>query len=189
MKKLIEARDVDKNLGGRRVLRGASLTLVEGERVVLVGGNGSGKSTFLHVLAGVLDPDDGMVWRAPGLDVGFAPEKPDLPEHLVVTEWLDTLAALKGIAPRAGEIDFGIDSFRRKRTTALSLGQKQRVSLAAAWMGSPAFLLLDEPTNALDAAMREEVIARIGETTAIVATHDRELAERVATRIVEVVGQ
>jgi ATPase subunit of ABC transporter with duplicated ATPase domains len=182
---LIDARNIDKSLGGRRVLRDAHLTVAEGERVVLVGSNGSGKSTLLHVIAGVLDPDDGTITRAPNLDIGFAPEKPDLPEHLVVAEWIDTIDALKRARSRDEGPSFGVSEFRRKKTTALSLGQKQRVSLAAAWLGGPNLLILDEPTNALDAATREDVIARIRASTAVIATHDRELAAAVATRVVE----
>lgn len=182
---IVEARNIDKSLGGRRVLRDVSLTVSEGERVVLVGANGSGKSTLLHVVAGVLEPDDGAVVLAPGVTIGFAPEKPDLPEHLVVAEWLDTVSALLGV-PREDEPEYGVAEFRRKRTNALSLGQKQRVSLAVAWMGRPKLLVLDEPTNALDADSRDRVIAKIRENTALIATHDRELAAAVATRIVEV---
>lgn len=182
---LIDARNIDKTLGGRRVLRDASLRVAEGERVVLVGPNGCGKSTLLHVIAGVLDADDGTVEYAPNLDIGFAPEKPDLPEHLLVKEWLDTVSALKRLRDRDDDSLFGVDEFRRKKTTALSLGQRQRVSLAVAWLGTPSLLVLDEPTNALDSATRDDVIARIRQSTALIATHDRELAAAVATRIVE----
>ena len=182
---LVSAREIDKTLGGKRVLRHASLTISAGERVVLVGANGSGKSTLLHIVAGVLEPDAGVVERAPELVIGFAPEKPDLPEHLVVAEWLDTVSALARVRGPRSE-DFGIGDFLRKRTTALSLGQKQRVSLAVAWLGRPQLLVLDEPTNALDAETREQVISRIRESTALVATHDRGLAQAVGTRILEV---
>lgn len=176
---LLRAHGIWKSLGGRVVLRDVSLTLDEGERVVLLGANGSGKSTLLHVLANVTEPDRGQVSLAEHATIGFAPEKPDLPEHLLVGEWLDTIAALKGHASRALEVDLGIEELRRKKTTALSLGQKQRVSLATAFMGRPRILLLDEPTNALDADSRAEVIERIRTSTLVVATHDREIAERV----------
>ncbi|MBX3226324.1 MAG: ABC transporter ATP-binding protein [Labilithrix sp.] len=180
---LVSVRGVRKALGGRMVLRGMDLTVARGERVVLVGANGCGKSTLLHVVAGVLDADAGTVQLAPDVAIGFAPEKPDLPEHLSVGEWLDAVAALKGV--RAGVAPFGVDELRRRKTTALSLGQKQRVALATAWLGAPELLVLDEPTNALDATTRDDVLARIAAATALVATHDRELADRVATRIVE----
>ena len=179
---MIQVERVFKSLGHRPVLRGASLRIVEGERVVLLGANGSGKSTLLSLIAGVLAPDHGKVTTT--AKVGFAPEKPDLPEHLRVGEWLDVVASLKGDATEGA--DFGLAPLLGKKTTALSLGQRQRVSLAAAWLGRPDVLLLDEPTNGLDAATRDLVLDLLGTGTAVVATHDRDLAERIATRMLVV---
>ncbi len=183
---ILEAQAVWKSFGRRGVLRGASLAVRAGERVVVVGDNGSRKSTLLLVMSGVLEPDEGRV-LASG-DVGFAPEKPDIPDHLLVGEWLDVIASLKGKDRPPVPDDLGIGELRGKLVGSLSLGQKQRVSLAAAFMGDPAILVLDEPTNALDAATRAAVLDRLATKTALVATHDRELAERVATRIVTVRG-
>jgi ABC-type multidrug transport system ATPase subunit len=80
----------------------------------------------------------------------------------------------------------GIDELRDTMAGALSLGQRQRVSLATAWMGSPSILVLDEPTNGLDVQARTEVLSGLTTATLVVATHDREVAERVATRVVTV---
>ena len=179
---MIRAEKVWKSMGHRPVLRGVSLAVTRGERIVLLGANGSGKSTLLQLLAGVLRPDHGTVTIS--ATVGFAPEKPDLPEHLRVGEWLDVVASLKGDA--TVDADFGLKAFLTKKTTALSLGQRQRASLAVAWLGRPDVLLLDEPTNGLDRAMHDEVIALLQDRTAVITTHDRALAERVATRIVSV---
>jgi ABC-type multidrug transport system ATPase subunit len=156
-----------------------SLNVSAGERVVVFGDNGSGKSTLLLVLAGVLVPDGGTL-HVRGT-VGLAPEKPDLPEHLVVAEWIDVLASLKGLRGRQ-PLRFGVDSLLGVKLGALSLGQRQRVSLAAAWLGSPSILLLDEPTNAIDAKTHEELVTTLSGETALVATHDAAFAERVATR-------
>jgi ABC-2 type transport system ATP-binding protein len=133
------------------------------------------------VLTGVLAADRGAVQIAGS--VGFVPEKPDLPDHLLVSEWLDVVASLKGL-PRLAELPFGAGDLRGARTAALSLGQRQRVSLAAAWIGDPAILVLDEPTNGLDAATRDELVTRLCAPgrTSLVATHDAELAALVGTR-------
>jgi ATPase subunit of ABC transporter with duplicated ATPase domains len=72
-----------------------------------------------------------------------------------------------------------------KKIGALSLGQRQRVSLVAAFTGDPALLVLDEPTNALDRDSRNHLIGRISESTALIATHDRDFADRVATRVID----
>ena len=184
---ILEARALWKTLGRRLVLRGASLEVDAGERLVVLGSNGSGKSTLLQLLSGVLEPDRGDVLVRGS--VGYVPEKPDLPDHLLVSEWLDVVASLKGLA-RLPELAFGAGDLRGARTAALSLGQRQRVSLAAAWMGDPAILLLDEPTNGLDAATREELVTRLSAPgrTALVATHDAALADVVGTRRVFVRG-
>ena len=179
---VISARQVWKSLGGRIVLRGVDLTVEAGERVALVGENGSGKSTLLQVLTGVLEADRGVV-EVRGA-VGYAPEKPELPQHLLVREWLDVVASLKGV--RAGLPEaFGVGPLLGKVVSTLSLGQRQRVSLAAAFLGDPALLALDEPTNGLDAATHDELVRRLAGTTALVATHDRAFAAAIGARVVE----
>jgi ABC-type multidrug transport system ATPase subunit len=182
---IVEAVDVEKSFTLRAVLRKVSLRIDSGERVVLLGDNGSGKSTLLHVLAGVLKADRGTV-NVRGT-VGFAPENADLPEHLVVAEWLDVVASLKGLRRRPPAL-FGADDLAGIKLAALSLGQRQRVSLAAAWLGDPAILMLDEPTNGVDAHTSADLAARISDHTAIVATHDRDFAGRIATRLVTLRG-
>jgi len=160
------------------VLDDVSLEVRAGERVVVLGENGCGKSTLLQLVAGVLEAYEGSIVVPDA--IGYAPEKPDLPDHLLAREWLDVVASLK----RAGwrdELDVG--PLLGRKIGALSLGQRQRVSLVAAFTGDPPLLVLDEPTNALDAATREAVIARLERSTALVATHDREFADRVATRV------
>jgi ABC-type multidrug transport system ATPase subunit len=178
---IVDAQNIRKAFGRRVVLRGVNLTVQRGERVVVVGGNGSGKSTLLQIVAGVLEPDQGRLSGCRRL--GFAPEKPDLPEHLLVGEWLDLLASLKGLR-KIEDLPFGVAELSGTRASALSLGQRQRVSLASAWLGNPELLVLDEPTNGLDAQTQSEVAERLAGATALIATHDRTLAAAVATRIV-----
>lgn len=177
---ILEAHGIRKSLGNARVLGGVDMTVERGERVVLLGENGSGKSTLLAILANVIEADQGML-RVSG-DIGFAPEKPDIPEHLLAGEWLDLIASLKGL-PRAPRDAFEVDQLLTKRASALSLGQRQRVSLAAAWLGDPPLLVLDEPTNGLDDAMQKELVTRLRERSAVIATHDPLFASSVATRL------
>lgn len=178
---IVEAAGICKSLGQRAVLRDFDLYLERGERVVILGQNGSGKSTLLHIIAAVLEPDAGTL-RAPH-SLGFAPEKPDIPDHLLVAEWLDVVASLKGgrwIDP----LPFGVEELMDKRVGALSLGQRQRVSLASAWLGEPELLVLDEPTNGLDTATQAEVMHLLSDKSALIATHDRHFAAAVATRVI-----
>ena len=178
---IIEASGIHKSLARRVVLRGFNLGIERGERVVVIGENGSGKSTLLYIVAGVLEPDAGTL-RVPR-SLGFAPENPDLPDHLLVGEWLDIVASLKGLKS-TGALPFAVSELVEKRTSALSLGQRQRVSLATAWLGDPEVLILDEPTNGLDATTQAELTSRLGETSALVATHDRNFAASIATRVI-----
>jgi ABC-2 type transport system ATP-binding protein len=178
---IIEARAICKSLGRRAVLRGASLTLRRGERVLVLGENGCGKSTFLQVVGGLLVADQGQLTVCETL--GFTPEKPDIPDHLRVGEWLDLVASLKGLR-KTGELPFRVHELLGTRSSALSLGQRQRVSLASAWLGDPELLVLDEPTNGLDVETQAEVVQRLSSTSALIATHDRALAEAVATRVI-----
>ena len=178
---IVEALGIHKSLGRRAVLRGFDLRLERGERVVILGDNGCGKSTLLSIVAAVLEPDAGSV-RAPSA-LGFAPETPDIPEHLSVGEWLDIVASLKGLR-RMAALPFGVGELSEKRVCALSLGQRQRVSLASAWLGDPKLLVLDEPTNGLDAATQAELTGRLTGTSALVATHDPHFAAAIATRVI-----
>jgi ATPase subunit of ABC transporter with duplicated ATPase domains len=105
----------------------------------------------------------------------------------LVGEWLDVVASLKG-QRRAGELPFGVRELLGTRSSALSLGQRQRVSLASAWLGHPELLVLDEPTNGLDADTQAEVEQRLLDASALIATHDRKLAQAVATRTLSMQG-
>lgn len=169
--------------GTRVVLRHVSLEVRAGERVVMLGENGCGKSTLLQVVAGVLDADAGRV-EVSG-PIGYAPERPDMPEHLYVREWLDVIASLKRVRWLDSDVDvLAVRSLLGVKIGALSLGQRQRVSLTAAFIGAPPLLVLDEPTNALDAENRAALVVRLREATALVATHDRAFADELGARVV-----
>lgn len=175
-------QNVTKRFGTRTVLRSASLEMREGGRVVLLGENGSGKSTLLQIVAGVLEADSGIVRVSQPL--GYASEKPDMPDHLFVREWLDVIASLKRARWTEADVRMlSIHPFLGVKISALSLGQRQRVSLTAALLGAPPLLVLDEPTNALDATSRDALVARLRGATALIATHDRELADEIGARV------
>lgn len=195
---MIAIDDVAKRYGGRDVLRGVSLSVRGGEVCALLGENGSGKSTLLAIAGGILDPDRGDV-RIAGVSIqkdraaalanaGVAPERADVPDHLLAIEWLDLVASLKRATSLSSDAiaAWGLEPILYTRVGALSLGQHRRVVLAAATIGAPMVLLLDEPTNGLDrdmlGALDAEIVAHAKRGGAVlVATHDRAFAERVAT--------
>lgn len=138
--------------GGQPVLRGIDFSIRPGEIVTVVGPNGSGKSTFLRAVLGMIAPGSGKVWRAPGLRVGYVPQRlhldPNLP--LTVTRFLRLLQPLRD-REVAGLLErVGVPGLAGQAMGTLSGGQFQRVLLAQALAGQPQILVLDEPTQGLD---------------------------------------
>jgi ATP-binding cassette subfamily F protein uup len=172
-------------------------SLEGGERVGLIGRNGTGKSSLLKILAGLEKPDDGVLQAQQGLQVAYVAQEPRLESHDTVFE-----AVREGLDDLQGRIEArdGWHWQRRieetlqrlhlvpdARIDTLSGGNRKRVALAQALVRQPDVLLLDEPTNHLDLDsiewLEDLLIAFRG--SIVVITHDRAFLDRVATRIVE----
>ena len=187
--------------GERPLLDEAQLTVQAGERLGLIGRNGTGKSTLLGVLAGKIPLDDGELQRREGLRLGLVEQEPQLPPAETLHDSLllqaKAYAAWSDGAP-ADEREhwrlqsrleeflhrFGVNGFTSP--ASCSGGERKRAALALALAQQPDLLLLDEPTNHLDI----EAIERLEELllkvpAAIVITHDRAFLDRITTRIIE----
>jgi len=177
---LLAARGVSRSFGARRVLEPCDVELHEGELVALVGPNGAGKSTLLSILAGALDPSSGEVVRS--ARVGWAPQRPALYGRLTPRENLELFARLDGqpVPPELGLPDTPASTH--------SVGMRQRLNLALAFLGEPAVLLLDEPTASLDAEQRTLLWERVADLrsaggAACFATQSGEEVERAGRTI------
>ncbi|MEL6599191.1 MAG: metal ABC transporter ATP-binding protein [Pseudomonadota bacterium] len=149
---LVRAEGLCVSLGGTRVLDRVSLEIARGEIVTVVGPNGSGKSTLLRSIIGAVNPDAGRLHRAPGLRIGYVPQKlhidPTLP--LSVDRFLGLPGRASAADRRAALLRVGAPTLANRQMTDLSGGQFQRVLLARALLSTPDILLLDEPTQGLD---------------------------------------
>ena len=180
------------------------LELEPGRIVALVGLNGAGKSTLMRVLLGMLRPQSGRaLLNGDELDsaplsewarVGHLVEYPLAYGELTARRNLELSARLRGVADVPAAVDraiaeFALEPYADRRVRTLSLGNRQRVGVAAALQHDPATIVLDEPTNALDPAgvirLRESLLRRAADGAAVlVSSHHLDEVARIADRIV-----
>lgn len=195
---IIDVKDLNKNFGGKPAVVNASLRVKKGEIFGFLGPNGSGKTTTIRMLCGLLKPDAGS-GQCLGYDVikdsldikrhvGYMTQRFSLYEDLSVYENLDFIAQLYGMKNRKKIVlqsieDLGLSDRRTKLAGTLSGGWKQRLALSAALIHKPQLLLLDEPTAGVDPKARRYFwdqihhLAKQGITT-LVSTHYMDEAER-----------
>ena len=189
---LISFHDVSVTFGGPPILAHITLQIERGERVCLLGRNGEGKSTLMHVLSGTLTPDSGEIIRQPHLRIGHLPQT--VPQGIhgtvfeVVTSTIRDDVTVDGTwQPQVESLLTQLQLDPTAPFEQLSGGLKRRVLLARALARDPELLLLDEPTNHLDIAaiawLETSLLRRA--TTLLFVTHDRMLLRALATRIVE----
>ena len=188
---LLTAENLHKNYGMKPLLSGVSLYLSAGERIGLIGVNGTGKSTLLKILAGVEEPDSGRVTRDPNVQISYLPQVPVMDDNLTVLEQVFAghpaeFRALNEYEAKSILSRLGISDFDQK-IGALSGGQRKRVALATVFVHPADVLILDEPTNHLDAEMVAWLEQKLARFTGglVMVTHDRYFLENVVTRIAE----
>ena len=188
---LLTAEHIHKDYGDKKLLKDVTLYLNPGDRVGLIGVNGTGKSTLLKVLAGMEAPDSGRVSRDPNVQLAYLPQTPAMDDGNTVLEQVFAdfpaeFRALNEYEARTILTKLGITEFDRK-VGELSGGQRKRVALATVFVHPADILVLDEPTNHLDGDMVEWLEQRLQRFTGalVMVTHDRYFLDRVTNRIGE----
>ncbi|MGB4771812.1 MAG: ABC transporter ATP-binding protein [Chitinophagaceae bacterium] len=160
---MIIATNVNKSFGKIKVLDNVSLTLNKGQAISLIGPNGSGKTTFIKCLLGMVVPDAGFItfnlqnilkdWRYRS-QIGYMPQIGRYPDNMTIGQ---TIGMMKDLRKRMNNVTddelfyaFGLDKIQDKRMRTLSGGTRQKVSATLAFLFTPDVLILDEPTAGLD---------------------------------------
>ena len=189
--------------GGRTVIDSIDIAVDAGEIVGVVGKNGCGKTTLLNCVAGVLPPRDGRVvvegasvWGSRAerqrsrRSLGYVPEGADPPGFLLGDELWSLCAAARGVGPPSPPLReaLGLDELRATAIERMSLGQRRRACLGAAFVGPPKLLVLDEPDNGLDTKRLDAIVQLVKDHAAgggatILASHDAALLDQLGARI------
>ncbi|EEI17138.1 ATP-binding cassette domain-containing protein [Corynebacterium lipophiloflavum] len=193
---VVELRNVTLTRGATRALDNVSLTVHRGERIGIVGGSGSGKTSLLRIIAGLSTPDSGSVDVGGDVQMVFQDPYSSLDPRMDVGA---SIRETKVDGARAEEVleQVGLAGMGSRRPRQFSGGQRQRISIARAAASRPAIMLADEPVSALDVTIRSQVLELmdgvVGSNTLIFVSHDlaivRELCPTIAVihngRIVE----
>lgn len=188
----LSAENISIDFGSRRLLENVNFYLKEGDKVGIIGINGTGKSTFLQILSSQLTPDEGKVTRDPNVQLSILSQNLEMDSENTVMEQIfahysSEFRELNEYEARTMLNVLGIRDYEQKIGT-LSGGQKKRVALAATLLHPADVLLLDEPTNHLDTEMTlwlEDKLRRF-RGAIVMVTHDRYFLERVVNRITEI---
>ncbi len=211
MSHFLEIKDLKKSLGGTQILKGIDMYVAEGEKVVIIGRSGGGKSVLLRHILGLMQPDEGSVtFQGTNLSVlaeealnpyrrqiGMLFQNGALFDSMTVQDNLEFPLIEQGvkdpqeIAHRVDEALEIVDlpGQHQKLPAELSGGMKKRVALARAAIGRPRLMLYDEPTTGLDPVVADSInhlINRLGKKlnmASIVVTHDMESAYMIADRM------
>ena len=189
---LLSAEQLSINFGSRQLLQDVDFYLNEGDKTGVIGINGTGKSTFLKVLAGLVQPDSGRISHRPNLQVSYLPQNPEMDDDRTILEQVfasmpPQFRALNEYEAKAMLTKLGLGETDRRIGT-LSGGERRRAALCAALIHPADVLVLDEPTNDLDVttlSILEDYLQSFPGPI-ITVSHDRFFLDKMADTILEV---
>ena len=188
---ILSVENITHSFTERKLFDKASFYLHEGDKVGVIGINGTGKSTLLKIMAGIEEPDEGKVIKASNLMIHYLPQNPKFNDEDTVIESVQNmvhhhaneneLIEAKSMMTRLGITDF------EQKTGELSGGQRKRLALVSVLLTPCDILILDEPTNHLDSTMAEwlENQLKVFKGALVMVTHDRYFLDSVTNRIIE----
>ncbi len=183
---LLSLDGIRLTFGGTPLLDGAQLSASAGDKIALVGRNGSGKSTLLKIAAGMVEPQEGEVFRQPGTTVRYLPQEPDWQGFATVGAYVEA-----GLSPaddpyRAAYMIESLGLTGDEDPATLSGGEARRAALARVLAPEPDILLLDEPTNHLDLTTIEWLEGELQRTRSalVMISHDRRFLERISRAVI-----
>ena len=189
---LLSAQNISKTYMERKVLNNVSFFLNEGDKVGIIGINGTGKSTLLRILAGAEEADSGNIIRTNGVRISYLPQIPEFDSHGTILE--QVMKHLPADLKESKEFEaksilgkLGIDDYTRDIST-LSGGEKRRAGIATALIQPSDVLLIDEPTNHIDnetVQILEQQLKKY-RGAIVMVTHDRYFLNSITQKIVEV---
>ena len=188
---ILNIEHVSKVFGEKVVLDDVSYGVHQGDKIGIIGINGTGKSTILKIIGGLEEPDEGQVITQNGLRITYLPQMPEFPQGASVLDYVaegkwqkdwSTESEARNVLNKLGITD------HEEKIDHLSGGQKKRVALARTLVNPCDVLLLDEPTNHLDNEMVTwlEDFLRSFKGVVIMVTHDRYFLDRVTNKILEI---
>lgn len=189
---LLTAEKITKSYVEKKLLDNISFYLNTGDKISVLGINGTGKSTFLKILSSVIEPDSGTLTKSKGLTISYLPQNPDFNDDLTIIEQVFKDFSHKDKELKVYEAKsilnkLSINDFDKKIST-LSGGEKKRVSIATALIKPSDVLILDEPTNHIDSEMVNWLKSYLKKYNGaiVMITHDRYFLDRISNKIVEI---
>lgn len=192
---LLTIKNFSKSITDKVLFTDTDFSVNEGEKIGVIGVNGTGKSTLLKIISGITDTDNGEVVKANKVKIKYLPQNPDFPEGITIYDYVISLNAnehnqwnVEGEAKNILNI-LGFNDYNQV-VDKLSGGQRKRVALAATLLSDCDILVLDEPTNHLDSYMSAwlEDYLKKSKAALVMVTHDRYFLDRVCNSIAEIDG-